>query len=119
LAGWALCAGLAVTASQARAASFDCAKAVTPAERTICSSRSLSDLDVEMATLWTVARLLPMAMGSRGAQMDEQMDWTARRNACRDDSLCLADAYRVRVKQLRDEITAGMNRYCRLDGLCG
>jgi hypothetical protein len=50
-------------------ASFNCIKARQPDEKAICASRILSDLDVQMATLYGVRMQIPMLMGERGAAM--------------------------------------------------
>ncbi len=118
VAAAALCTGLA-TAAPACAASFDCANATAPDERAICASRALSDLDVEMATLYRVRLEIPMLMGARGAARDEQMAWLARRAACGADVACLRQSYRRRIAQLDRIIASAMQDYCTRIGICG
>ena len=87
-------------ASQAHAASFDCAKAKTTDEKTICRNRSLSDADVKMATMYTMNTHLVM-MGSRGTMQDRQREWLAERNSCKGNFKCLTAAYDKRLKELQ------------------
>eukprot|EP01030_Chromulinospumella_sphaerica_P023143 gene23143-23155_t len=55
----------------ASAASFDCRRAATATERTICANLGLNDRDVQMAQLYGIVRRL-VPMGTRGAIMDRQ-----------------------------------------------
>ncbi|MEZ0169390.1 lysozyme inhibitor LprI family protein [Microvirga sp. TS319] len=84
----------------ARAASFDCAKAETLDEKAICADRRLNDDDVEMSVLYTQLKPL-LGMGARGDLEDEQVAWLKRRAACKDDRVCLSNAYEDRLRQLR------------------
>jgi uncharacterized protein YecT (DUF1311 family) len=88
-----LLALLAVAARPVQAASFNCAKATKPDEKAICDSTKLSDLDVEMATLYRVRMELPMLMGARGAAQDEQRAFLAQRGNCGASVACLQAAY--------------------------
>lgn len=91
---------LALAAPMAHAASFSCAKARTPDEKAICRSRSLSEADVKMATLFDVDTHL-VAMGSRGAIEDDQSAWLKSRHGCGKSPTCLAKAYDKRIRELR------------------
>lgn len=103
----------------AHAASFDCRKAQHPDEKAVCASRTLSELDVQMAALFGVRMQLPMAMGARGAAQDEQMRFLTDRAACGAKASCLANAYQSRIAALKATLTAGMHDYCVRIGLCG
>ena len=92
--------GAAPGLSTAQAASFNCARAGTPAERAICGNRALEDRDVEMATLFSVIRPV-FAMGSRGAFIDAQNAWLVQRNRCGGDAACLRRRYDERIAVLR------------------
>jgi uncharacterized protein len=109
----------ACVALPAHAASFDCRKAQHADETAICASRTLSELDVQMAALYGVRMQLPMAMGARGAAQDEQMQFLADRAACGATATCLADTYRSRIAALQATLAAGMHDYCVRIGLCG
>ena len=95
-----LCLAAIFGASQAHAASFDCAKARTADEKTICRNRSLSDADVKMATMFTMNSHLVMT-GSRGEMQDRQRQWLAERNTCKGSFKCLTAAYDKRLKELQ------------------
>lgn len=110
---------LSLFASAASAASFDCAKAATATENAICATPALSDLDVQMATLFAVRMELPMLMGSRGAARDEQHDFLATRDACGADTACLTAAYAARIAALKATISDAMDDYCVKLGICG
>lgn len=87
--------------NQVQAASFDCAKAKTPVEKTICGNIELSNLDEELAGKYKVAiqeHPLPNYIRSR------QREWL-KNNAYCDKSkilVCLIDSYKQRIKQLTD-----------------
>ncbi len=86
----------------ARAADYapiDCGKASSPTERTICRSYPLGQAEARMATLFGVVTSL-VAMGQRGDIGDAQRKWLRERNACGDDTTCLARAYQSRIAAL-------------------
>ncbi|CAB3788862.1 lysozyme inhibitor LprI family protein [Paraburkholderia fynbosensis] len=92
----------ALAAGPACAASFDCNRARLPDEKTICASRQLSELDVEMSVRYQMLTGL-VAMGTRGNMQDEQQAWLKSRQACGRDYACLLAAYRRRIGTLKDE----------------
>jgi uncharacterized protein len=110
---------LATVASGAHAASYNCARAKQPDEIAICDSRSLSELDVQMATLYGVRMSIPMLMGSKGAAQDEQRQFLSDRATCGGDATCLATAYTERIDALRQTISQAMQDYCQKLGICG
>jgi uncharacterized protein len=116
----ALMAGLfaGAMAAPGHAASFDCAKAAAPDETAICATPSLSDLDVEMATLYGVRMELPMLMGARGAAQDEQRDFLDKRAACGASAACITQQYGQRIAALKKTIEDGMHDYCVKIGIC-
>ncbi|MFC3124531.1 lysozyme inhibitor LprI family protein [Pseudoroseomonas globiformis] len=93
--GLVLAALLALGAAPAGAASLDCRRAATAAERMICADPVLSALDQEMAAAWWVAE------ANRRAG---QREWLARRDRCAD-AACLAETYRGRIAALRPAAT--------------
>ncbi len=101
------------------AASFDCGKAKKADEIAICADRTLSELDVAMATLYGVRMQIPMLMGARGAAQDEQRAWLADRGACGADVTCLTARYEQRIVDLNQTIGEAMQDYCKLMGICG
>jgi uncharacterized protein len=104
---WKLAGGLvalrllsaSVPARAANYAPIDCSKASSPAERTICRSYPLGQAEARMATLFGVVTSL-VAMGQRGDIGDAQRKWLKERNACADDSACIARAHQSRIAAL-------------------
>ena len=95
-----LALALVTGACAAHAASFDCLRARTLDEQTVCRTRALNDRDVRMATLYGLdIRLVPM--GTRDAIKDAQAAWLAKRRACKADTFCLARAYDRRIAELQ------------------
>ncbi len=110
---------LIAAVAPAGAASFDCGKARTADEKAICADRTLSELDVAMATLYGVRMQIPMLMGARGAAQDEQRAWLAERRACGGEVTCLTASYQRRIVELDGTIADAMQDYCKLMGICG
>jgi uncharacterized protein len=82
---------------QLQAASFDCAKASTFAERTICSDPKLSELDEQMSLVYKKA--LESAADPQSLK-DVQNWWrTGKRDACRDKR-CIEEVYVQRIQEL-------------------
>jgi uncharacterized protein len=94
-----------------RAASFDCARAQSPDEVTVCARPTLSELDSEMGGLWYAYSRVPMLMGANGDRRDEAEAFIASRRACGSNVACLASAYRSRDAKLRNEIDAAMAQF--------
>ena len=111
-------AGLAAVAP-AEAASFNCAEAKTADEIAICKTQILSDLDMQMATLYGVRMQIPMLMGAKGAAQDEQRSFLVTRVACGGNVACLQQAYLMRIAVLNQAIQAAMHDYCLKLGICG
>src|SRR5215831_2287696 len=86
----------AAVAFEARAASFDCAKASTAVEKLICSDAKLSELDGRLAAAYRRALATP-AVAQRVKQ--DQRVWLADRNRCAD-AACLTNAYQRRLASL-------------------
>jgi uncharacterized protein len=89
----------ATAACGAEYAPVDCAKANAPALRAICKSYALGQAEARNATLFSIATAL-VAMGQRGDLIDTQIQWLMTRNACRADTVCLTNAYTLRIQQL-------------------
>jgi uncharacterized protein YecT (DUF1311 family) len=71
-------------------ASFDCARAGTVVERTICSDRLLAGWDRSVATAY--------AIGS--GDRDSQRAWLTERDRCGADKACLHESLSLRVSNL-------------------
>jgi uncharacterized protein len=98
----ALALMLACTLAGAATPSFLCSKARTWLEKTICGSERLSALDLQLAVAY--ARLLKVTRGEeRRALEAAQRDWSASRQACRQDLdpvACLEERYVKRIDAL-------------------
>lgn len=81
------------------AASFDCSKASTPAEKRVCASPGLSSLDDKLGATYRAA--LDAAEGpSKHDLQVEQRHWVAFvRDICGDEA-CMAQAYEARIALL-------------------
>jgi uncharacterized protein len=84
-------------------APLECAKAGSPAEKTICKSYTLGQDEARVATLFGVATSL-VAMGQRGDIQDTQRKWIATREACGENVSCLKSTYAERIGALNKVI---------------
>lgn len=103
------------SAAQAQVASFDCARAATVTERTICATPALGEKDVRMATYYQILQEVRPAVSGmafrefRGYIQQEQKDWlTQQRNVCGGDAACLEQAYDQRIGALRETIAKNL-----------
>ena len=93
-----VCSLLTGTGGSAAAASFDCAKAGTRAEKLICATPALSKADEELGRQYKAARA---ATKDARALRQAQMGWIRRhRDACAD-AACMLEAYERRIAELR------------------
>lgn len=77
------------------AASFDCKKATSKVEKTICDSNDLSKLDSELAETYKEAVRKDPSIRA------DQSKWLKQRNAC-TDAKCLSKEYKERISELED-----------------
>jgi uncharacterized protein len=107
-----LLSALFLGCTSARAASFDCAKAVRPIERVICSNTKLSVADSAMAAAYRadLPRLTSAGIGLLRADQVQWLAWTQQ--VCMVDepehpkaAACLLPLYADRAKQLRTAIS--------------
>lgn len=91
---------LFAAALPASAASFDCAKAKTEVEKSICADPKLSELDVQLANAWHSTL---NAAKDPGLMRVRQREWAAGRDTCSDGEMksCLAASYRDRISLLQ------------------
>lgn len=92
-------------AAVSHAAGFDCKRARTLVETTICADPELSRLDSEMNRLYRQIQAETAGVdGDTGRRVDpiaaEQKRWLDGRNECRDVA-CLRGAYQQRIAQMR------------------
>jgi uncharacterized protein len=94
---------LAASNGPAATPSFLCSKAKSWVEKTICANNRLSELDLELASVY--ARLLRTTSGDAERTLTvEQRRWWASREDCRKDnapSVCLETRYVARIEALR------------------
>jgi uncharacterized protein len=81
--------------------SFDCRKAVSVPERTICADAALSHLDLQLGQIWRKMLEDFDLDGGQATQIRSgQRVWIVSRNECRDDAKCLGKLYRDRLSVL-------------------
>lgn len=95
--GWLLL--MLLGADRALAAGFDCAKAATAVERSICKDAALSALDDRLGPAYLTA--LARSDDPESVKSDQLRWLKTRRNAC-SDSACLRQAYEARLAELAD-----------------
>ena len=89
-----LTALLALTASHAHAASFDCTKARSQVEHLVCDTPALSQLDETLAATYKVA------LANDPASRQRQVTWLHEtRDRC-NDAPCLAAAYQTQIQAM-------------------
>jgi uncharacterized protein YecT (DUF1311 family) len=95
-------AGACAGAGHAATPSFDCARAATWSEKTICGDEGLAMLDREMAAAFATRQSEVGDIG-REQVLADQRAWLAIRDECRDEGDpvgCLTGRYRDRIRQL-------------------
>lgn len=80
----------------AAAASFDCGKAETTVEKTICATPRLSALDEELSSTY---KAVPKSAATREAQRA----WIDLREGCEESVECIEASYLARITSLRQE----------------
>ena len=97
-----------VAAQGPRAPSFNCDKAATADEKTICDQYALSWLDRQLDRSWQEAI---QRAGSEGttALKSAQKKWLKSRRACGEDVNCLRRSYLGRLRELSDTEREGPN----------
>ncbi|MCX7091980.1 MAG: lysozyme inhibitor LprI family protein [Methylobacter sp.] len=88
--------GILLFTLESHAAGFNCAKASTFVEKTICSEKQLSDLDDLLAQTYKKAA---SNVTDKKTLKSEQLVWLKNRNQCKDTD-CLKDVYEERIKEL-------------------
>ncbi|CAG9183222.1 lysozyme inhibitor LprI family protein [Cupriavidus pinatubonensis] len=102
---------LLIASPLAHAVSFDCKKASTFVEKTICSSPVLGKLDDALTENYKA--MLATDLGDGGASLKkEQRAWIGQRNKCTTEQ-CLVDLYRKRVDDVCETpVVSGMHASC-------
>jgi uncharacterized protein len=101
-------AACVLSVADARAASFDCAKAATPTEHAICDNPQLSSLDEQTAGLYYTF----ISSGAPTAKVDQvksaQASFLQKRDSCGANYNCLISAYTAQIMYLNAESGKGM-----------
>lgn len=92
---------LVFAGTDARAASFPCARAATCTEHVICQTPQLSRMDEQMAQLYF---LLQSQVADRASLQRSQGIWLSRRDGCGCNANCLMGAYEERIQQLENAL---------------
>ncbi len=87
-----------VPVAEARAASFDCARAESPVERLICSDPQVSKLDERLDKAYRAAQAT--GMWRRSELGRDQSDWLKNVRGKCSDAPCLVRAYQARIEEL-------------------
>lgn len=108
-------------------ASFDCTKAASPTEKTICASVSLAAYDVSVTETYKFAlgyyqfaletynsNMRKQTIAQIAAFKKSQQEWLSKRDACGSDAPCLDKAMGERVWQIEYEITEYAAKNSRL-----
>jgi uncharacterized protein len=96
----------AASVAHGQMASFDCDKASTRAEKTVCASPALGAKDVTLAAYFQLLlRLKPSTAGMAYREFDDtlrssQHQWLLERDACQADAACLDRIYDRRIEAL-------------------
>jgi uncharacterized protein len=85
--------------------SFDCSKAKTAAEKTVCEVPDLQWSDRQLARFYKMA--LKDSGYSRAGVVQSQRAFLARRDACGTDIECLDNAYKMQFKALSNSVKVG------------
>jgi uncharacterized protein len=92
-----------VNSYSASSASFDCKKAITLVEQTICSNQELSNLDLQLATVYKKA--LANSPNQKALKARQQEWLNSERNPCQEPD-CIRDAYLSRLTELRGSVAS-------------
>jgi len=99
---WSAVATAAVAAGPAFA--FECSKAGTATEKTICSDTELRRLDAQLNRDYKLFRKAFSGSGKHDCLLEDeavaQKKWLKQRDACGSDRDCIAQAYRKRLDEI-------------------
>jgi uncharacterized protein len=88
---------LGLVSTYANSASFDCSKAAQPAEKKVCSTPALSQLDDQMFQLYSAAK---SASSDPEALKQTQISWIKEMRSCGVDEACMTNSYKQRIAVL-------------------
>lgn len=92
--------------------SFDCGRATTLVENTICGDGELASLDDLLARSYSRMMASDIGDGARAALKADQRAWLGRRNQC-SSKPCLVDIYQSRINEVCDTpVISGVHPDC-------
>ncbi len=99
-------------------ASFNCSKASTFAEKTICNDNFLSNLDYRMAIVYKekLKESLDFGKQCQKTLIKSQAEWIKKRNNC-SDQVCLKTQMKIQLNFLGDRLLDSFEKDCRVDSL--
>jgi uncharacterized protein len=81
--------------------SFDCKKAASPTEKTICADNALSRLDLQLHRTWKMLLDNFSLDSAQTTQVrSDQKAWLVHRNDCGGDAQCIGKLYKDRITAL-------------------
>jgi uncharacterized protein len=86
--------------------SFDCGKAISEAEKAICTIQDLANADLEMASIYKNL-YSSLAEPQRQQLKNEQLNWLKKRNKCAKEeniAICISNLYQARIRNLKKQI---------------
>jgi uncharacterized protein len=98
--------------SISHAASFDCSKALTYVEKTICADTLLGKLDQALSDNYKTMLGEDIGEGAKKDLKATQKKWLSNRNICTNNN-CLIEVYRKRVDEICEyPVLSGMHPIC-------
>lgn len=91
------------------AASFNCEKAATDTEKTICQNRTLASLDASVSRSYSGYRKEAVRLNNRELEsklVTQQKEWLKQRNVCASDADCLQKSMQDRLESLSHSLDA-------------
>ncbi|HPE61270.1 MAG TPA: lysozyme inhibitor LprI family protein [Thiolinea sp.] len=85
----------------AQAASFDCGKAESVAEKAVCADVNVSALDDLLALAYAKTQA---SAPNQEVLKEQQTAWIAERDDCKDELACLKATYQTRLVELIDRV---------------
>ena len=99
-------------AGTTHAASFDCSKAATFVEKSICSNKTLGKLDEALSENYRYMLASDIGDGARKHLRESQRNWLKERNRC-TTAYCVEALYRERVDAVCDlPVLSGVHPIC-------
>jgi uncharacterized protein len=92
--------GASANAAPPTQPSFDCRKAASLSEKTICANAELSRLDFQLGRMWKTFLDSFIDSGQLTQMKQDQRTWIALREKCGENADCIGNLYRDRLATL-------------------